>query len=503
MRFSLDFNWSLANTLACACVAGCLFLGARGLYGTTEGRYAECARQTMASGHWLDPVLNGHPHWTKPPLTYLAIMGPMRVAGVNTWAARAYLVPFFLLAIWGVWLLGRHLGQDSRLGDLSALVFATSIFPLGASMVISTDVPLTAFLILAQAFFWRAVRTSSLSSLYLVWVSLGLAFMTKGPPSLLVLPAMAVAWRLLPAERRKAVPLFTPGALAVYFVIAASWYVWEAARHPGLLRYWLHDEVINRSASDHFGRNPEFYRNFDVYLPALLFGCWPWGGWLVFVRGKAWWTRLAAFFARAPGRTTSRWSALTAAVRQWPVEKHWSVWAVALPVAVFFLSRSKLPLYVLPLFGPLAVFTAMGLWRAFERDTARLWKGATVLALACWTLFVVVKGVMPLFPGDSDRKALYASIRDQVEDLDAGRLAIFENKHNNGLQFYFQRELPCFESEDSPELRQWLKNGVDGERYLILRRAQTNTLDKCAFPARVEFSALSKKWMLARVSGAQ
>ena len=302
MGIASDFRWPLAKTLACAGVAGALFLGARGLYQTTEGRYAECARQTMASGHWLDPVLNGRPHWTKPPLTYLAIIAPMRVAGVNTWTARAFLIPFLLLAISGVWLLGRHLGKDTRLGDLSALVFATSIFPLASSTVISTDFPLATLLILAQAFFWRAIRTSSRVSVYLVWVALGLAFVTKGPPSLLVLPAMAVAWRLLPAERRKAVPLFAPGALTVYFVIAASWYVWEAARNPGLLQYWLHDEVINRSASDQFGRNPEFYRNFDVYLPALLFGCWPWGGWLAVVRGKAWWTRLAALFARGSGR---------------------------------------------------------------------------------------------------------------------------------------------------------------------------------------------------------
>ncbi|MEI7903571.1 MAG: glycosyltransferase family 39 protein [bacterium] len=499
MTFPLDFKWPLARTLVCAFVAGLLFLGTRGLYQTTEGRYAECARQMMVSGHWLDPVLNGRPHWTKPPLTYLAIMGPMSVAGVNTWTARAYLLPCLLLAISGVWLLGRHLGNDPRLGDLSALVFATSVFPLAANSVISTDYPLATFLILAQAFFWRAIRTSSRTSVYWVWAWLGVAFVTKGPPSLLVLPAMIITWRLLPVAQRKAVPLFSPGALVLYFVIASTWYVWEALRHPGLLQYWIRDEVINRSATDEFNRNPQFYRNFDLYLPVLLFGCWPWGGWLFFLRRKAWGAWLATCFVRTPEGKVSRWPALTAQVKQWPLEKRWAVLALGLPLLVFFLSRSKLPLYVLPLFGPLSVFIASGLLRVFERDTARLWKKATVLACVFWTLSVAGKGALSFFPGGRDMKVLYVSVLKQVKHVQADRLAVFEKKELNGLQFYLQTELRHFDSVDTPEFQQWLARAGSGEKYLLLRPGHTNTLAKSVLPARAEFSTLTDKWMLARV----
>jgi 4-amino-4-deoxy-L-arabinose transferase len=499
MIFSFDLKWPLAKTLSCAFVAGFIFLGSRGLYQTTEGRYAECARQTMVSGHWLDPVLNGRPHWTKPPLTYLAIMGPMKAVGVNTWTARAYLVPCFLLAIAGVWLLGRHLLNDPRVGDLSALVFATSVFPLATNTVISTDFPLAAFLILAQAFFWRAMRTASLFSIYLVWFLLGLAFMTKGPPSLLVLPAMMITWRMLPVERRKAVPLFTPGAIVLYFLTSATWYVWEVARNPGLLQYWVHDEVINRSASDEFHRNPQFYMNFVIYLPILLFGCWPWGGWLFFLRGKAWFAQLSAWLVGEPECHSSRWAALAANVKQWSLEKRWSVLAFGLPLLVFFLSRSKLPLYVLPLFGPLAVFIAAGLLRAFERDAARLWKVATVLALVFWTLSAVGKGALQLFPGGRDMKVLYASILNQVREPDASRLAVFEKKRLNGLQFYMKDELCHFDSNDMAEFQRWLKSGGAGEKYLILRPGDSNSLKACVSPAQATFSRLTYKWTLARV----
>ncbi|MFH0910724.1 MAG: hypothetical protein V1918_04375 [Planctomycetota bacterium] len=55
--------------------------GSRGLYETTEGRYAECARQTLHTDDWDEPVLNGENHWSKPPFTYFCIMGGMLLAG--------------------------------------------------------------------------------------------------------------------------------------------------------------------------------------------------------------------------------------------------------------------------------------------------------------------------------------------------------------------------------------------------------------------------------------
>ena len=501
MSISLDFKWPLAKTLACAFVAGSLFLGARGLYHSTEGRYAECARQTMETGHWLDPVLNGRSHWTKPPLTYLAIMGTMKVAGVNTWTARAFLIPSMLLAIFGVWLLGRHLGNDLRLGEMSALVFATSAFPLAAGTVISTDFPLTTLLILAQAFFWRAIRTSSTASVFTVWFLMGLAFMTKGPPSLLVLPAMVATWFLMPREQRKAVRLFNPGALALYLVVAGTWYVWEVLRNPGLLQYWLHDEVINRSLTNEFNRNPQFYMNFVFYVPVLLFGCWPWGGWLMYLHRKAWLSRLVSVFGGSGFRGWS-WSALRANVRQWPLEKQWSVLAFGLPLLVFFLSRSKLPLYVLPLFGPLSVFIAAGLLRAFSHDSSRLWKWATVLALSVWTISSVAKGVMPFIPNVHDMKVLHAEVMRQVPGLRPERLAVIGNKPLNGLQFYFQKGIASFEAAETSKIEQWAKSLGSGEKFIISRAAQKSNIERCVQPAPVTFSRLSDIWVLAHVAAA-
>ena len=100
-----SYDWrSLLLVLALAFVGAASFQGSRGLYESTEGRYAETARETMLSGDYDDPILNSQPHWTKPPLTYMAIIPGIRLLGENPWGVRAYLVVAMVLAAGAVWL---------------------------------------------------------------------------------------------------------------------------------------------------------------------------------------------------------------------------------------------------------------------------------------------------------------------------------------------------------------------------------------------------------------
>ena len=209
---------------------------------------------------------------------------------------------------------------------------------------------------------------------------------------------------------------------------------------------------------------------------------------------------LISLFGRGTGGLKPGWSAVAANVKRWSLEKRWSALAFGFPLFVFCLSRSKLPLYVLPLFGPLSVFIAAGLQLALERDTARLWKWATVLALTSWLLAVVAKGALPHFPGARDMKALYTSVEKQVKDFDPARLAVFGKKTLNGLQFYAQRELPHI--DEAGEIQELLKSRGASELYVVVRPAQTNKFLKLSSPARVAFTRLGPKWMLARVSAA-
>ena len=478
-----DIPWRLPVLLAISLAATALFHGARGLFETTEGRYAECAREMAQTGSWLEPVLNGQPHWTKPPLTYLAIRAPYKLLGPTTWAARFFLIPCHLVAIAAVWWLAFRLWRDRQSAGMCAMVYATAVMPMVATQTVSADYLLTVLLGVAQACFWEAFRKRSRLAVHLLWASMGIAFLVKGPPALLVMPAMVMVWLRLPRPERRLVPLFAPTALALFFGVASSWYVWEAWRHPGLMNYWLTDEVVNRSLSDKYNRNPEFYKNLIIYLPVLLFGMLPWSGWLVF-RWREAWARV-----RVPGGFRGMLTGFSD-------EALWLVWAVAFPLGVFMLSRSKLPLYVLPLFVPFAVGAGRLLMAVYRQN---LWfhKAARMTAYAALIVFVIGKAGMAIYPSERDMLRLYRLLTEQCGVRDPARLAVLGEKPLNGLSFYYDYDL---KSVPFDKTKEWADKG--GERFLLCSGNQWEAAKQHLGSRAIKAQALSKHWHLIRIAKA-
>src|SRR5437879_9855712 len=68
----------------------CFFshLGALGVVGPDEPRYASVAREMAESGDWVTPHLYGKPWFEKPVLFYWAAALAYRKFGVNEFAAR-------------------------------------------------------------------------------------------------------------------------------------------------------------------------------------------------------------------------------------------------------------------------------------------------------------------------------------------------------------------------------------------------------------------------------
>jgi len=477
-----DFPLRLPVLLALALLAMLLFHGSRGLYETTEGRYAECAREMAQTGTWLEPVLNGRPHWTKPPLTYLAIRLPYMALGPTTWAARLYLIPCFLATVAAVWWLAFRLWGDRPSARMSAMVYATTVTPLMSSQAVSTDCLLTATLAVAQALFWEGLRNRSRLALHLLWLCMGVAFLVKGPPALLALPAFLVVWLHQPRELRKRVPLFAPTAIALFLAVGLSWYVLEVWRHPGLLGYWLKEEVVDRSFTDKFSRNPYFYCNFTIYLPILLFGSLPWIGWLA-LRWREVWARV-----RLTGGLRQMWTA-------WPDEAHWLVWAVVLPLAVFMSSRSKLPLYVLPLFVPLAAATGRLLMATYGRET---WFGKRALATVCavYVVFVAGKGVVAFLPQEKDMGQLHRTLTERYGVRDSSRLAVLVNRPLNGLSFYYDTVLT---NVSLNELAGWANAG--GTRFLLCDHGKVDEAKAMLGGRTADVQVLSRRRRLLRIEG--
>src|SRR5437588_12410870 len=63
-------------------------LGAFGLVGADEPRYAQIAREMLARHDWIVPTLNGRAWLEKPVLYYWLAMLSYKLFGISDWAAR-------------------------------------------------------------------------------------------------------------------------------------------------------------------------------------------------------------------------------------------------------------------------------------------------------------------------------------------------------------------------------------------------------------------------------
>jgi len=319
------------------------FLCARGLWDPDEGRYTNVALHMLDSGDWVHPHRSPDVgHWTKPPLTYWAVAASLGALGRTAWAARVPAALSYLLCVWLVWRMARRLAPGGE--ATAAAAFATMLWPVAAAQMVTTDFLVTAWQGIAiwafvEARFGDPRHAGRWSAL--LWAAYGLAFLTKGPPALLSLLAL-VAFALLTRRRGDARVLLQP-TLLLCPAIAAPWFLKVIHDQPALLGYFIGREVVDRVATDDFGRNGEWYGWLEIYLPTLLLGSLPWT--LSLLR----WVRALPSRLRA-WRTRDARAGDAAALLP-------ALWLL-LPLIVFCVARSRLPLYILPLFLPLALLVA-------------------------------------------------------------------------------------------------------------------------------------------------
>ena len=437
---------------ALALVLALLLPGLRGVWDPDEGRYTNVAMHMLDSGDWLVPHRSEEvAHWTKPPLTYWAIAASMEVFGRTPWAARLPASLSYLLCVWLAFRMARRLAPGSE--EQAALAFATMLLPFGAAQLITTDYLLAACESLAMWGFVEARFGDGRRArrwLALMWAGFGLAFLTKGPPGLLPLLAVFVFDWLTPADgsnglrRVRTLQWWGPPLL---LLVALPWYLAVVLRTPGLLEYFLGAEVVDRIASDDFRRHGQWYGWLVVYAPTLVLGTLPWT--------PALWRWLRSLPAQCgiwrsrAGRDVDRAGLLLA------------LW-VALPLLVFCLSRSRMPLYLLPLFVPLALLVA----RQRLGEGRRLPRWRWLLAWA--GLLLALEFATALWPTHKDGAAWEAAIHERAPGV-VSQVLIVDDMARYSL--YLQMDvdveklslLPLHESPFGPEYDEDVADELDDD----------------------------------------
>ena len=429
------------------------FQGSRGLLEPDEGRYSNVALQILQHDDWISLYRNQESlHFTKPPLTYWAIAASVSVFGHNEWAVRLPMALAFLLSVWLTYQLGRSFVPKRPW--LPALFLLGAPVPFLASNTVNTDGVLSAMLTLAMACYVKS-RFAGGSPRWLdaMWLAFGLAFLTKGPPALLPLAVVVVFefWQGTPKS------LLRPLGLAAFALVGFTWYGLVIQRHPGLLDYFLGHEVYDRIATGVHKRNSEWYGAFKIYVPVFVLGLLPW----LSVLAKQKWTGAAVTAPLAKEQARFLW-----------------LWLL-LPLAVFFLSQSRMYLYVLGLFVPACLLLAHRL------QDWRIGTGSRI-GIALWLLLLLaVKGLAPslLEHHGKDSRQFAEHIRPMlpghpeqiifVEDMTRNGLNLYLNTNIKRVSYQHKHNPPPDSAYDSTLAKELMR---PAQRRLFIMKRESEAL---------------------------
>jgi 4-amino-4-deoxy-L-arabinose transferase-like glycosyltransferase len=316
--------------LLVACCGFLLFygLGALGLVGADEPRYAQVAREMLERMDWVTPTLQGKAWLEKPPLYYWEAMLAFRIAGVSDWAARLPAAFDALLLTAGIYFFLRRFRPGYEFDG--ALITASCAGVVGFAHAAATDMPLTACFAIAMISWYAWYESRSRIYLAAFYFFLALGTLAKGP----VAPALAavIIFLFLALRRHWRVVLRTlwvPG-IALYFVVALPWYIAVQLRNPEFFRVFILEHNLARFSTGVYHHPQPFW----FYLPVFLLAMMPWT--LVLIVAVVERFRLA-------------WSEGKEAFSS--LEDSWAlfllIWMVV-PIVFFSASQSKLPGYIVP-----------------------------------------------------------------------------------------------------------------------------------------------------------
>ncbi len=342
-------NHRLWAALAGFLLIVCLFLGlgAIGLVGPDEPRYASIARTMAQTGDWVTPRLWGHPWFEKPILYYWAAAASFKLFGVSEWAAR---LPNALAALAGALLLALAAWRlwGGRAARLALVIFPTSIgifaFARAATMDMLLTVSVEAAMVAAIFALPHRPRERSWHRhgfglgprwrLALVGACIGLGTLAKGPVAVILAGGSVVLWAALTRRWRDALRFLRWEPIAAFSVVALPWYIACSLANPDFAHSFLWHQNVQRFLTPVF----EHIQPWWFFFPILALGLVPWtpvllamarDGWRVFRSGRA---------AESEGLFVACWAIF--------------------PLLFFSLSKSKLPGYILPAIPPLILLIA-------------------------------------------------------------------------------------------------------------------------------------------------
>jgi 4-amino-4-deoxy-L-arabinose transferase-like glycosyltransferase len=335
-------------------------LGAFGLLGADEPRYAQVAREMLDRSDWVTPTLQGKPWLEKPVLYYWQAMLSFRAFGITDQAARLPAAFDAAMLIAALYFFLRRFRPGSELDG--ALITASCAGVIGFAHAAATDMPLAATFAIALLAWYAWYESRQHIYLAAFYISLALGTLAKGP----VAPALAaVIIFLFVAVKRdwRAISrtLWLPG-IALYLAVMLPWYIAVQLRNPEFFRVFILEHNLARFSQDVYHHRQPFW----FYLPVFLLAMMPWTLGLILAVAE----RARLIWSEGKDK-----EAFSSPEDSWPL--FLLIWMLV-PILFFSASQSKLPGYILPAVpaGALLVAEYLAARRGEEKKLSLLFAAA-------------------------------------------------------------------------------------------------------------------------------
>lgn len=344
-----------------------------------ESIYVNAAIRMTEDGDWLTPKVMGRPYFQKPPMLMWLSALSLRAFGQSLFSVRLPSVLLAALAVTAVFLWCSRL-HSMGAGILAAGLLLLSPFWQILSRLCYTDIPASAFGVLALTCVAFDLRLERRRTRIAAGLFAGAAVLAKGPAGVLPVAALVVWWIVLPLRLRPR--LIAMGELlAVLCFAAAPWYIYQLSMHP----HWFRADMVQLAMLG-AGKRPEQAGIFDrnaFYYAQRFFEMDP----------------LAAAIAVAG--LAGSWR--IARMREQPARLLAFCWAILTIAGISAFQVRNLPYVVLAL-PPIFILGSAVL-------NPRLWIASVVLLVAA-LLRVFSASVAPPIDAAGDMRVYYGLYRD-------------------------------------------------------------------------------------------
>ncbi len=226
-----------------------------------EAIYAEISREMVESHNYWDTNYNYKEWFQHPPMTMWLISLSYHLFGINPFGVRFPSAFFSILALILVYYIGKEFTSSKISGLFASLVLVSS--PAYHLMVrdAKLDMVLLFFITLSFFFYVFFLKRRQTIYIYLLFLSMSLAFLTKGPIGI-IFPSLPILFHyFINRKKIKLPPVSVAASFILMVIVIFPWYyhMYEKFGFSFLRRIFFQQNLSRYFTTNYTGRNSPLY----------------------------------------------------------------------------------------------------------------------------------------------------------------------------------------------------------------------------------------------------